>query len=102
MEPGEGTNGGVRNPHTNMATVGKTERTINTRSSQGTSHSHAQNLPNGFDVTIVVVDVFGQKVVRLPITSEKTVWDTRKMNKGIYIYRFENNEKLYTGKIVIQ
>ena len=52
--------------------------------------------------TLVVVDVFGQEVVRLPVKSEKTVWDCRGVRNGIYFYKVEIEGEVVSGKIVIQ
>ncbi len=50
---------------------------------------------------IRIMDVFGQDVARLPIKSEKTTWDCRNTEQGIYLYKIEINGRSITGKIVI-
>ncbi|RLD54376.1 MAG: hypothetical protein DRJ05_14800 [Bacteroidetes bacterium] len=51
---------------------------------------------------IMMFDVFGQMVKQLPITSEKTVWNTREVKDGIYFYRSEIKGKVLSGKVVVQ
>ena len=51
---------------------------------------------------VVIFDVFGQKVAELPITSEKTVWNTDKVKDGIYFYRVEVEGEVLSGKVVVQ
>jgi hypothetical protein len=53
------------------------------------------------EITVVIVNVFGQTVKTLPVTSEKTVWDCRNIKCGIYFYKMELHGKLVSGKIVI-
>ena len=52
-------------------------------------------------MTVLVVNVFGQQVAELPVTSEKTVWDTRQTKKGIYFYILELEGKVVSGKLTI-
>jgi len=51
---------------------------------------------------IQIMDVFGQVVARLPVRAEKTVWDTRNIQSGIYFYRMEIKGIVYSGKVVVQ
>ncbi len=51
---------------------------------------------------IQIMDVFGQVVARMPVKQEKTVWDCRQVQNGIYFYRVEIEGILYSGKIVVQ
>jgi hypothetical protein len=47
-----------------------------------------------------VVNLFGQEVAKLPVKSEKTVWDCREVEDGIYFYFLEIEGKRYSGKVV--
>jgi len=51
---------------------------------------------------IQIMNVFGQEVARLPVKQEKTVWDCREEQSGIYFYRVEIEGILYSGKVVVQ
>ncbi|RLD61252.1 MAG: hypothetical protein DRJ05_03030 [Bacteroidetes bacterium] len=55
---------------------------------------------------VVIFDVFGQKVAELPITSEKTVWNTDKVKDGIYFYRVDparaGEGEVLSGKVMVQ
>jgi hypothetical protein len=63
-------------------------------------------------MTVVVDNVFGQEVARLPVKGEKTyspsanlrrtTWDCRDVKSGIYFYKLEIEGKIVSGKIVIQ
>lgn len=50
---------------------------------------------------ILITNIFGQEVVRIPVKEEKTVWDTRQTKKGIYFYILELEGKVVSGKLVI-
>jgi hypothetical protein len=51
---------------------------------------------------IQIVNVFGEQVESLLIKAEKTVWDTRDVQSGIYFYKLEIASKVISGKIVLQ
>lgn len=98
--PGAGQGGGVRNPPATTA---------NARKPQGKSIGHnSKGIPpygrndNGTDMTVVVVNVFGQQVAELPVTSEKTVWHTDKVKNGVYFYKVELDGEVLSGKVVVQ
>lgn len=55
-----------------------------------------------FGNDIQLFDVFGREVTRKTITSEKTVFDLRGIYSGFYFYRAEDEDKLYSGKIIVQ
>lgn len=50
---------------------------------------------------IQIINVFGQQVATLLLTQQKTVWDTRAVQNGIYFYSLEIEGKLYDGKVVL-
>ncbi len=100
---GAGQGGGVRNPHTDLDPAGKTQGTGNGSNSKGIPHSNTIIQTQGFgktifiETTVIIVDVFGHEVKRLPVKAEKTVWDCREVKNGIYFYRMEID-----GKVVVQ
>ncbi len=49
-----------------------------------------------------ITNTFGQQIALLQVNSEKTVWDTRNIQNGIYFYSVENDKNVYSGKLVIQ
>jgi len=51
---------------------------------------------------IKVINIFGQEVTKLEVKSEKTVWDCRDIEQGIYIYKIEIKGLTVAGKIVIK
>jgi len=51
--------------------------------------------------TISVSDIYGREVAKVPITGEKTVWDTRGVRPGVYFYKVELNKTTSSGKILI-
>jgi hypothetical protein len=50
---------------------------------------------------IQITDIFGRKVVELPLKSEKTVWDCREIENGVYFYISKIEGEKYSGKVVI-
>ena len=88
---GAGTSAGVRNPPERATTV-----------KQGDSSFQPAGQTQGFGMTVVVVNIFGQTITKLPVKAEKTVWDTRDVQNGIYFYSVELEGNLINGKIVIQ
>lgn len=51
--------------------------------------------------TISITDIYGRAVAEIPVTGEKTVWDTREVKPGLYVYSIELNKTTSSGKIVI-
>jgi hypothetical protein len=51
---------------------------------------------------IQILNVFGKEITSLQVNAEKTVWDTRQVQNGVYFYRLEMAGKMYGGKIVVQ
>ena len=94
------------------------QRINGSRSSKGIPHPTAKSQPKGFGMTanngmtVVVFNVFGQEVISLPVKDEKTVptsaslrralWDTRNVKNGIYFYHLEIEEKIVSGKVIVQ
>jgi len=50
---------------------------------------------------IRVKNVMGEKVTRLPVKSERTVWDCRDAKEGIYFYSIQSGEWRLNGKIIV-
>jgi len=102
----------VRNPQIITQPANKTTAFKGSGNSRGMSHSNASKPVLGFDMTVVVVNVFGQEVARLSVKGEKTyspsaslrrtTWDCRDVKRGIYFYKLEIEGKQVSGKIVVQ
>ncbi len=95
-----------------MKDTGKPQGTNNGHNVKGMPHATTKSQTQGFGtqgfgrttsdkITVVIVNVYGQTVKTLPVTSEKTVWDCRNIKCGIYFYKMELHGKLVSGKIVI-
>ncbi len=50
---------------------------------------------------ITITNLYGQEVTKLPVKTEKTVWDTRQLKRGIYFYRLELEGKIISGKLTL-
>jgi len=50
---------------------------------------------------IFITDIYGRPVDEVMVTGEKTVWDTRNVTPGVYLYRFNNGKYTNSGKILI-
>ena len=98
----------MRNPHTGLGTVSKSQGNRSGRNSEGVSLARAQGQAQGLEMTakelaiVVIVDVYGQEVARLPVKPEKTVWQTSGVKPGIYFYKMEIEGEVLSGKIVVQ
>ena len=58
--------------------------------------------PNGGKNIILINDVFGQVVARLPIKNEKTVWDGGDVSSGTYFYWLQSGlNTIERGKVLI-
>ena len=57
-----------------------------------------QHIPNEI---ISVSDIYGREIAKVPVTGEKTLWDTREVKPGLYVYSIELNKTTNSGKIVI-
>jgi hypothetical protein len=51
--------------------------------------------------TITITDITGRPIASFPLTGEKTVWQTRGIPSGVYLYRIEEATALAPGKLVI-
>lgn len=50
---------------------------------------------------IRIIDAFGQQVALLDVNNEKVVWDTQKINPGVYFYSIKSNGVVKAGKLII-
>jgi len=50
---------------------------------------------------ITVSDIYGREVAKVAVTGEKTVWDTRGVRPGVYLYHLNNGTYLASGKLMI-
>jgi hypothetical protein len=105
-----------RNPPTNTAPAGKPHGTSTGQNSKGVSrlkgggqaHVSAQSEAQGFDrtspdvTTIVILDVYGQKVAELQGNGTRTTWQTGSVETGVYFYRIEVDGEVLGGKVVVQ
>ncbi len=98
---GVGHGGGRRNPHTVLDPTGKPQENNSGRKTMEVSHALAQGQAQGLEMTVFIVDVYGQGVAELPVTSEKTVWNTDKVKDGIYFYRVEVEGEVMSGKVMV-
>ncbi len=118
--PGAGQSARVRN----LPAMKNNQRINDSHNSKEIPHPNAQNQPKGFGMTasngmtgvdgmtVVVFNIFGQEVIRLPVEDEKTVptsaslrralWDTRNVKNGIYFYHLEIEGKMVSGKVIVQ
>jgi hypothetical protein len=57
--------------------------------------------PQGGSCTVIKIsDVLGEEVAKLPFINEKTIWDCREVENGIYFYIVEIDGKRFAGKVV--
>lgn len=57
--------------------------------------------PQGGSCNVIKVNnIVGKEVAKLPVKGERTVWDCREVENGIYFYRVGINSKWYSGKLV--
>ena len=57
--------------------------------------------PNNNSGIITISDIFGRTVDEVRITGEKTVWETRNVTPGVYLYQFNNGKYTNSGKFLI-
>ncbi|MCB2208020.1 MAG: T9SS type A sorting domain-containing protein [Bacteroidetes bacterium] len=51
---------------------------------------------------LTITNTFGQQIAQLEIKDTKTLWDTRKVQAGVYFYFVEIAGKRFSGKMVVQ
>lgn len=51
--------------------------------------------------TISITNIYGREIDQIPLTGDKTVWDTREVAMGVYFYRIENSNTFVSGKLII-
>lgn len=51
---------------------------------------------------ISITNTFGQQIAQLEVKGNKTVWDARTIQAGVYFYFLEISGKRYSGKVIVQ
>lgn len=51
--------------------------------------------------TIKVTDITGRLVATIPLTAEKTTWQTAGLPSGVYLYRIAGNAIVASGRLVV-
>jgi len=51
---------------------------------------------------ISISDIYGRTVAQIPVTGEKTVWDARGIQPGVYLYHLNNSKYIASGKLMIR
>ena len=78
------------NPANNYV-VFETENTNGVVGNTGTKQSH----------TITITNTYGQQITILQVKDNKTVWDIRSINSGVYFYSLMIAGEFKSGKIII-
>jgi hypothetical protein len=50
---------------------------------------------------ISITDMFGRLITEFPVQGEKTVWDARGIQPGVYSYGIRNPGIISNGKIIV-
>lgn len=50
---------------------------------------------------ISILDIYGREIAKVPVTGEKTVWDTRSIKPGMYLYHIYDGKNIASGKLMI-
>ncbi|MBV2247381.1 MAG: T9SS type A sorting domain-containing protein, partial [Lentimicrobium sp.] len=50
---------------------------------------------------ISITDIFGRLVAEVSVKELKTVWDTKGIKPGVYLYHLNNGMQMTSGKIMI-
>lgn len=50
---------------------------------------------------ITITDIFGRLVAEIPVKEYKTVWDTKGVKPGVYVYHLNTGMQMTSGKIMI-
>jgi hypothetical protein len=78
------------NPANNYV-VFETENTNGVAGNTGTRQSH----------TITITNTYGQQITTLQVKDNKTIWDTRSINSGVYFYSLMIGGKFKSGKVIV-
>jgi len=69
---------------------------------QGSANEESsQNNPQS-PAKITITTTLGQQIAQLEVKVDKTVWDTRSIQSGVYFYFLQIEEKRYSGKVIVQ
>jgi hypothetical protein len=52
--------------------------------------------------TITISNTYGQQIAILQVKDNKTVWDTRSINSGVYFYSLMIDGEFKSGKVIVQ
>lgn len=50
---------------------------------------------------IFITDIYGRAVAEVVVTGEKTVWNTRELQAGVYLYKMNAAKHVASGKIIL-
>jgi len=51
--------------------------------------------------TVTITDITGRPVATLPLTGQKTVWQTEGVKPGVYLYRLQGGQGSACGKLMV-
>lgn len=51
--------------------------------------------------SILITDIYGREIAQIPLIGDKTVWDTRGVAPGVYLYHFNDGGFIAKGKFMI-
>jgi hypothetical protein len=59
---------------------------------------------NSSEGILKVTDMNGRFIVQFPVSNPQgqKIWDTREVNKGLYIYTLQAGNAIKQGKLVVQ
>jgi hypothetical protein len=52
--------------------------------------------------TVTITEITGRPVTNFPLSGEKTVWETKGIKPGVYLYRLQTHEWSSSGKLMIK
>ena len=56
---------------------------------------------SGINGTVVLMNIFGEEIVKKELPAGKNVFDIRGIESGVYFYKIETENNFYSGEIVI-
>jgi hypothetical protein len=74
---------------------------MNVQSAVGSGGSGIQPSGQISSTAITVMDITGRLVALVPVTGVKTVWDSKGVSPGVYLYQINNGSFPATGKFMI-
>ena len=69
---------------------------------QGSANEESSQHNSQSNPLITIINTLGQQIAQLEVKGNKTIWDARGIQAGVYFYFLKIEGKRFSGKVVVQ